>query len=263
MFAQTAEATSWWEWIERVGGAASIVGLLGILPICIYLWRRVREFTARRRIEAKPLPLDSGFTGLLCCVSAPPKGAESEADEMDRLVEAVPTLTDDALSQKLRATRIGPILKAFEVHRLKLGSTSGEQLRGKLQLQHCWLIASHDSRPYFAPLMKACKKYFPNVTVHPPIEVPDVYEKIDDVYNATHRIFNECEKATRGVVTPKLLIADLTGGTKIMSVAVAMACLDIDRQMEYIEQRDQKTFFVIDITYDKVSKRPAPAASEL
>ena len=229
-----------WIWIERLGSLAS----LGIIPLIVYLLKRIQRLRQGRRIEAKLLPLNSGFTGLICCVSAPHKGdPEVEAEQIAKLVEDLEFFEADELSQKLRATRIGPILKAFERHRK--------------DLKHCWLIASHDSDPYEAPLMRACEKYFPNVVIQPIIKVNDVYAKIDEVYYATHGIFNQCEKQTDGAVTPRTLIADLTGGTKIMSAAVAMACLDVDRKMQYIEQKGQKAFYEIEITYEKVSTRPS------
>lgn len=231
-----------WIWIERLGSLAS----LGIIPLIVYLLKRIQRLRQGRRIEAKLLPLDSGFTGLICCVSAPSKGAEEEAEQITKLVEDLEFFEADESSRKLRATRIGPILKAFEHHRK--------------DLKHCWLIASHDSHPYEAPLLRACEKYFPNVVIQPIAKVNDVYAKIDEVYNATHGIFNQCEKQTDGAVTPRTLIADLTGGTKIMSVAVAMACLDVDRKMQYIEQKEQQTFYEIEITYEKVSTRPSPSA---
>jgi hypothetical protein len=232
-----------WLWIERIG---SLVSLFGIPAAFIYLRKYVQRLGQRRRIEANIFPLNSGFTGLICCVSAPLKGTKEEAEQLEQLIDESEFFSDPVLSMRLRATRIGPILKAFEQH--------------QRDVKHCWLIASHDSEPYFGPLLKACKKYFPNVTVHTPVEVNDVYAKIDEVYSATHSIFERCKDESNGDVIPKTLIADLTGGTKIMSIAVAMACLDVDRKMQYIEQKEQKTFYEIEITYEKVSTRPSTSA---
>jgi hypothetical protein len=135
-------------------------------------------------------------------------------------------------------TGFGSVLRAAEHHRKNL--------------QDCWLIASEDSRPYFEPLESAFRKFFPNVVLHKPVTVRDVYAKIDDVYQKTHMIFENCESETDGRIKPPDIITDVTGGTKIMSIAVAMACLDAERHLQYVEQKTRKDFYEIDITWEKI-----------
>ena len=37
-----------------------------------------------------------------------------------------------------------------------------------------------------------------------------------------------------------------------MSIAVAMACLDAERHLQYVEQKTRKDFYEIDITWEKI-----------
>src|SRR5262249_39553081 len=135
--------------------------------------------------------------------------------------------TSDAPTEQLLDRRIGSALKAIQHH---LGV-----------LTHCWLVGSKDSQPYIELLQKACRKYFANVQLPPPAIVDDVYNKIDDALKAVHDIFERCEAETNGQVKTLDIITDITGGNKIMSVGAAMACLDADRSIEYMEQQDRKT----------------------
>jgi hypothetical protein len=219
--------SSFWTWVGRIADLTAIIGL----PSAFFLLRRYfRRLVSRRRIEAKPIGIDPQFKGLICCVSKLPAAAEPE------LVRSSIDLSPD-ITEKLRQGPIGAVLKAFELHRK--------------HLRHCWLIASPDSAACLELIKQACRKYFPDVRLHEK-PVTDVYEKIDDVFETTHGIFRDCEQETDGELRRGDIIVDVTGGTKIMSIAVAMACLDADRQLEYIEQREQKTFYRIDITWEKI-----------
>jgi hypothetical protein len=55
------------------------------------------------------------------------------------------------------------------------------------------------------------------------VELDDVYTSIKPTYEATDRIFLTAESKTG--LKPEEIFADVTGGTKIMSIAVALACL--------------------------------------
>lgn len=222
-----------WVWVERF---ADIIALAGVPTLLVYASNFSKRLFGRRNFEARILPIESGFKGLICCLSAP-LGTKMSADELGKLVDG-----SDRLAMPLKDSPIGSILKAMEHHRRFL--------------HHCWLIASKDSDPYFKSLGIACKKFFPHVELHEPEWVNDVYGKVDEVYNATHRMFDRCESETNKELTAKDVITDVTGGTKIMSIAVAMACLDIDRKIQYMEQRNRKEFYEIDVTWEKITRRP-------
>jgi hypothetical protein len=242
MFEQATE--SWfWLWSNRI---AALLTLAGVGGMSLYLRKVFRNLSGRRRIEARPIRIEPHIKGLICCVSAPlpgrAVGARKSPEQIAELIERSSEVNDE-----LRNGPLGSILKALE-------------LRHK-HLLHCWLIASAESGPYCDLLLKAIKRYFPSVTAHVCL-VPDVYARIDDVFETTHSIFATCEQETDGQVRPAEIVTDVTGGTKIMSIAVAMACLDANRQLQYIEQRQQKEFYQIDITWEKIAHAPAVAARQ-
>jgi hypothetical protein len=230
---------TFWVWLGRV---ADVIGLGGV-PVLVYYARKLRRsLLARLRFETRILSIKPGFRGLICCVSAP-LGAKMSAEQLEELVES-----STSLDPPLKNSPIGAILKAMDYHRALL--------------RHCWFIVSEASEPYFKALRKACAKFFPGVTVHEPERVSDVYRKVDDVYNATHKIFERCGPETNGELSAKDVITDVTSGTTVMSIAVAMACLDDDRAIEYIEQKDRKDIYEIDVSWEKITRRPAKVSAE-
>jgi hypothetical protein len=234
-----ANESPFWLWLGRF---ADILALGGI-PALLYYGRRLWKRMFRRlSFETRILSLKSGFKGLICCVSAQ-VGAKMSAEELEQLVDS-----SQWLEPPLKNSPIGAILKAIEHHRPVL--------------RHCWFIVSEASESYFKVLKKACAKFFPAVTLHEPERVIDVYHKVDDVYNATHRIFNRCGPETDGELSAKDVITDVTSGTTVMSIAVAMACLDDDRRIEYIEQKDRKDIYEIDVSWEKITRRPAKTAAD-
>jgi hypothetical protein len=234
--------TEFWTWFPRI---VAIVSLAYNAKFVRDIKRLSRHVVSPRQSRAEPLGLNSGYRGLICLVSAPlDKNPKKQPPYIESLIEQAAILSDNATSIELRDSPIGAILKALELHRR--------------DLKDCWFLSSKESKPYFEVLSKACARYFPKVRCHDPVEVSDVYEKIDEVYDAAHRLYGRLEGESNGEVKPHEVVVDITGGTKIMSIAVALACLDSDRQIQYLEQKERTKFYKIDITYEKISKRPAP-----
>ena len=230
--------SAFWVWLSRV---ADIIALGGIPALLFYgrrLWKRLFR---RRSFETRILPIEPGYAGLICCVSA--SIGKMPAQELEQLVES-----SALIELPLRNSPIGATLKAMERHRP--------------HLRHCWFITSELSLPYLNPLEKACAKFFPHVTVHPREHVRDVYTSVDEVYNATHRIFDRCGPETEGKLSAKDIITDVTSGNTVMSIAMAMACLDDDRTIEYIEQKDRKDIYEIDVSWDKITRRPLKTSKD-
>ena len=228
---------SFWTWFGR---AADLVGILGIPTLAIYYWQHSRRLFGQHKLDVNPIGANSGHKGLICSVSAPlPVSTlpSRQPEVIEKLIQ-----DNDHPTDELLRTPIGPTLKALDLH--------------QKDLIHCWLVASEDSTPYFATIEQASKKYYPRVTIHR-VLVPDVYCNIDPVYEAVHNIFNSCATETQDKVQPRDIITDVTSGTKIMSIAMAVACLDADRKIQYIEQKEQKNFYKIDISWEKISKRPS------
>ena len=229
-----------WTWFPR---AVAFISLGYNAKFIRDIRRLTGRIVSRGRTRAEPLGVDSGYKGLVCLVSAPfDKDPKKQPAAIESLIGATPLLTNDANGVLLRASPIGAILKAMELHRR--------------HLEHVWFVASNESKAYFPSLEKACKQYFPGKRYHPPVVVSDVTERIDEVYEAVHLLLARCEAETGGDVHISDVITDITGGTKIMSIAAALACLDDDRHIQYLEQKTRTGFYKIDITYEKIAKRP-------
>jgi len=234
---QQAAQSEWWLWLGRV---ADVVGILGITTLVVSYWRFARKILTRRVIQTRVLPIEPRFKGLICAVSAPLPAPPEPSRRPEAVLELIGK--HEHPNEQLLVGPIGPVLKAIQHH---LGS-----------LRHCWFLASEDSKAYLEPVQKACRKYFPGVRLHDPVILADVYRKIDDVYEAVHGVFDRCGEETDGDVLPADIITDVTGGNKIMSIGTAMACLDSDRSMQYIEQKQQKDLYMVDVTWEKIIRRP-------
>ena len=99
-------------------------------------------------------------------------------------------------------------------------------------LRHCWLLASPGSATDNAEVLK--KKYST-----PELQIEVV--KIDDV--DPHQVFdavNRVYQAARELPSPLSegdIVADLTGGSKPMTVGVALACATSGRRLQYLQAR--------------------------
>ena len=108
-------------------------------------------------------------------------------------------------------------------------------------LEKCWMLCSGDVKES-EELVKHFTKKFSKKTVQvEPIPLIEL-NNIEEIYKKVDHIYREMIKKNRLDETD--VIADLTGGTVIMSCAMIFACLSPQRDMEYVEQ---KTYNLIKI----------------
>lgn len=105
-------------------------------------------------------------------------------------------------------------------------------------LTHLWLITTTSRMSMAQELEAECKAKAPGLEVNVvPLQEGDIVnhravEKcVDDLY------FNLPDHGLQA----SEVIGDLTGGTVIMSVGMLLACLDADRDLEYVPQATQAT----------------------
>lgn len=166
-----------WTWLGRTADVIGvIVGVFGVPAIVVYLRKLKERFLTHRRIEATPLGINSGFKGLICSVSAPYPPSQDPTRQPEWLARLVND--NEQPTESMWDTAIGSALRAVRHH--------------QKDLRYCWLVASEDSGAYLKILLQAIQKYFPNLKKTRTVSVPDVYGKIDDVYEAMHNIFNSC-----------------------------------------------------------------------
>jgi hypothetical protein len=123
-----------------------------------------------------------------------------------------------------------PQIKAIEYH-----------YQEPITLRDVWLISSKSdqlqqvrgSEQTAEILAKYCEYAYPNLFINK----GEDYIVEDWNYNRIWRIAQNIF-STQGY-TDSVIVADITGGTKMMSVALAMACVPINRKMQYMSsQRD-------------------------
>jgi uncharacterized membrane protein len=109
------------------------------------------------------------------------------------------------------------------------------------QLKVCWLLCTDDVKEG-KEVVEYFIEEFGKKTVEikiVPLENPN---KIERVHKAIKEIYETESKNYR--LEEKEVIADVTGGTAIMSSAMTLACISPQRDMEYVEQ---KTYNLIKI----------------
>jgi hypothetical protein len=133
-----------------------------------------------------------------------------------------------------RARGLGPVidLPNPNKHRGLIFLFSREEtLREAIQyhlptLEHCWLLVT----PEMQPQAQAAVGHFPNVrfAIHP---VPDRYNT-QACYQDVRHIYEH--DALRLGIAPQEIIADITGGTKPMTMGMIMASLKSGFAIEHI-----------------------------
>lgn len=93
-------------------------------------------------------------------------------------------------------------------------------------LEHCWLLVT----PEMQEKAGQAVTHFPEVmfTLHPipdALDTPLCYRTVRDVY---------LDEAARYELPPERVIADITGGTKPMTMGMIVACLEGGRRIEHI-----------------------------
>lgn len=135
----------------------------------------------------------------------------------------------------LRHSSLWPQLAAIRYH---LGGGA---------LRDCWLITTRggdaEGKPFgsvaTAPILEAFVRRLPggqSVSLHTGESFTVAPTAYDTIYGIVDRIFRQ-----EAVYRPQHVIADITGGTKLMTIGIALACLAPGRKMEYMSSdRDWK-----------------------
>ena len=101
------------------------------------------------------------------------------------------------------------------------------------KLEKCWMLCSGDVEDSQELVDHFINKFSKNTAKAKPIpldnpnNIIDVYNKIDMIYTKEIKVINLDETD---------VIADLTGGTALMSCAMIFACRSPKRDLEYVEQ---------------------------
>ncbi len=106
----------------------------------------------------------------------------------------------------------GPVGPAIDHHLVP-------DAEGQPQLKVCWLVASDEGLPVALALRERYKSRCRVLVrqVHQAFDVQETYEAIQDIY---------LNQAPAQGLTPQQVIADFTGGTKMMTAGMVLACGD-------------------------------------
>ena len=160
-----------------------------------------------------------------------------EVEQALALIESGVTEQVEAGLERLRLRRssLWPQLAAIRYH---LGGGA---------LRDCWLITTHAGDAgnetlgsvAAVPVLEAFIRRLPggqSVSLHTGEAYTVAPMAYDAIYEIVDRIFRQ-----EAVYRPSHVIADITGGTKLMTIGIALACLSPGRKMEYMSSdRDWK-----------------------
>jgi len=115
--------------------------------------------------------------------------------------------------------------KAIEYHQ--------HDAEGTPVLRVCWLIPStaQEAQLYASQLKEELQKHGVIAITSTPVDAFNLY----DTFGVVTQIYEQDLKPNR--LEESEVIADFTGGTKLMSTGMAMACLAHDRPMQYMTGR--------------------------
>lgn len=220
--------------------AGNPVGLIGVPAMAALWW-----WIDRQRIKNQP-PTDltlslekqppAGARGLILLLSpySPQRSDLKNPQKLQPLVDFLLDMPVGAMKEDnfkdvdLFNSNLVPQIKAVEYH-----------IYHK-QLRNVWLIASQTENSKLAA--RILKKYLeflysskPNIMLE--IHCGQRFEVVEHdyagLYWLANHIFQTCG------YRDDVIVADVTGGTKMMSVALAMACVPPQRRMQYMDsQRD-------------------------
>lgn len=238
-------------WLQRRLGidnplvlkAIAIAVLIALILFIIYitpfsLWFKRRLFELFRgneplEIQTNAKPIEETFPGLIALMSPTPPDRQSPAE---------------------RAI----------LHHWNQGH--------KPHLRHCWLICTEQSEKAAQELHKKLidMRISPELQLHwgesyqfenpkYPGKMLSLHvseELMNDpicIQNLVNAIY--ADALSRYGLDESEMIADLTGGTKIMTVGMLLACTTATRRLEYISQLEQQRLMEIDIAYKLVSQK--------
>jgi hypothetical protein len=207
-----------------LGGVALVSGLVSLLlPQKLSVDTAIRSPQSIRRPEDAALYARRGLVGFVSLYNNPGKLSPEE------LQGAIDTL--DFAQLRLEESNLQPMLHGIRAH-------AG-------QLEHCWLIATVGqqalgSLPYARVMAEylrqeqglECAFYYGEGYTVSLDDDTDVLQRTYDLL--VRRVFKEAQRAG---LSPQDLVADFTAGIRSMTLGMVLACLDKERDIEFVGTR--------------------------
>lgn len=215
------ELTGWIKSEFGVPGEITTTVSLVLIAIAFKYILFIKDERKKAELKANPTSelLQEKYKGLIVSVSLI---TESKKDILDK-IDAIKSLNDKDGLELIYTTRgIGQTFRAI-IHHL------GE-------LTNCWLLCTGDAEMSKELVEYFIKKFSKSIRVHPR-KINDPF-KVEETFNVINKIYSE--EIKKCALNENQVIADLTGGTAIMSCAMVLSCLSPDRDMEYVLQKDKE-----------------------
>jgi len=221
-----------WQLWGLSGNVVITVVLIIVVLILFLIYRRGRvAVISEGAPEGK-----AGIIVLLSVLNARARGSESEVQAYEaevnnaarRIYNAARADTVDADDfQALRGTNLEPALHALEYH------------YGENTLKYCWSIGTpgkvsddHWPPPGSVWLARVLEHWFTHlhpehkVTFHPAQAIGmQAYAKLAETIDGIYR---------KSIFKERSIICDITGGSKLMTMGVGLACVRGNRDMQYM-----------------------------
>lgn len=225
-------------WAIQQYGISDTFVIILVLVFCLMLAVLISVITIshiekkRRKtlIETNTIfePLNKRYKGLIASVSL----LDKPKDEIKEIIDS------DELIEIYKIRGIGQTLRAIKHH---LG-----------ELKVCWLLCTEDVDDslemveHFIKINSKKTIYVKKIKITDPYCIEEVFKKINTAYSKGVKEYDLDETD---------VIADLTGGTSVMSCAMVLSCLSIRRDLEYVLQNSYNLIEikenVSEIAYDR------------
>jgi len=246
-------------WLSNLGmlwTAVLIVGVGGCYGV-LYFWKRYRQRKKKMAVELDAETPPEQVLGLILPISTPTlqRPNEQKNAALRALLESAEQQIDQPLTPEeealLNDSNLKPALAALEYH---WGQGQEAEAGRASRLQEVWLIATEDADLQGQRIGSAggaaalLQRWF--FSRHPEARQQVTFYR-DEYKGVSLRVGSRNYTQLWNVVDsiyakapykPEEIIADITPGTKVMSVAIALACLPPKRRMQYmVGRRDPHT----------------------
>jgi len=208
------------------GEIATAVSLISLLLVLKYTFF-IRDKSIRKGLKTNLTTEDllEKYKGLVVSISL----IREPKQDIFNKINAVKDVHDrDKMELVYKTIGIGQTFRAIKHH---LG-----------ELRDCWLLCTGDVEESKELVEHFINKFSKNTVRIHPIEINDPY-KVEETFKKINRIYSEEIKSYDLIENE--VIADLTGGTAIMSCAMIFSCLSPDRDMEYVLQKEDRKLIKI------------------
>jgi hypothetical protein len=191
--------------------------VLSLLTMPFYSWiegRKRKQFRDTRIPSFEPIK--EKYKGLIVSIS---RINETKGDLIALITKIKNTKGIEGIAELYEIRGVGQTFRAIAHH---LGV-----------LEFCWLLFTEQSKEAKDVVMYFIKEFASGTVKQIPVPVDDPFN-MKSTYKVVSEIYGKGLEEVNLRETE--VIADITGGTALMSAAITLVCASSDRSIEYVEQ---------------------------